>query len=152
MTIDADCEHCGTQFPRLSVDWTQKDPRWCDFVECDELEKLTVKAIPGSAVFWKNLHETGWGNPKTLHAGLPVENGSKVGVNIWTRGPGPGACWLSVSRERFISRAYILSCILVPTCKAIKRPQTASFTTPSPYDHRGLSPANVIRCMLLRNP
>jgi prolyl 4-hydroxylase len=90
VTIDADCENCGTQFPRLSVDWSTKDQRWCQFVECEDREKLTVKAIPGSAVFWRNLHEDGWGNPKTLHAGLPVPNGRKVGVNIWSRGPVPG--------------------------------------------------------------
>jgi prolyl 4-hydroxylase len=87
VTLDADCENCGTQFPRVSVDWTRKDPRWCEFVECEDSSALTVKAKPGSAVFWQNLDGDGFGNPKTLHAGLPVPEGSKIGMNIWTRVP-----------------------------------------------------------------
>ncbi len=90
VTLAADCENCGTQFPRLNVDWTRQDPRWCEFVECGNLESLTVNAVPGSAVFWRNLRDDHFGNPKTLHAGLPVPNGSKTGVNIWTREWAPG--------------------------------------------------------------
>jgi prolyl 4-hydroxylase len=88
--LDSDCENCGTMFPRLAVDWSKKDPKWCDFVECQDTERLTVKAVPGSAVFWKNLRDDHWGDPRTLHAGLPVPKGSKVGVNIWSRAWAPG--------------------------------------------------------------
>jgi prolyl 4-hydroxylase len=84
VTLEADCENCGTQFPRVSVDWRNQDPRWCEFVECEN-NVLTVKAKPGSAVFWKNLDADGYGNPRTLHAGLPVPEGKKTGMNIWTR-------------------------------------------------------------------
>ena len=87
VTLEADCENCGTQFPRVSVDWRHKDPRWCEFVECEDSNALTVKAKPGSAVFWQNLDGEGFGNPKMLHAGLPVPEGSKIGMNIWTRVP-----------------------------------------------------------------
>jgi prolyl 4-hydroxylase len=45
---------------------------------------LTFRAIEGSAVFWKNLDEKGRGDRRTLHAGLPVQNGTKIGLNIWT--------------------------------------------------------------------
>lgn len=85
VTLDADCDDCGTQFPRVSVDWRYKDPRWCEFVECENHNALTVKAKPGSAVFWQNLDAEGYGNPRTLHAGLPVPKGRKIGMNIWTR-------------------------------------------------------------------
>ena len=84
VTLEADCESCGTQFPRVSVDWRNKDPRWCEFVECEN-NALTVKARPGSAVFWQNLDADGYGNPRTLHAGLPVPQDKKIGMNIWTR-------------------------------------------------------------------
>jgi hypothetical protein len=33
VTLDADCENCGTQFPRVGMDWRNKDPRWCEFEE-----------------------------------------------------------------------------------------------------------------------
>jgi prolyl 4-hydroxylase len=85
VTLDADCENCGTQFPRVGIDWRYKDPRWCEFVDCENIYALTVKARPGSAVFWQNLDAEGYGNPKTMHAGLPVPEGKKIGMNIWTR-------------------------------------------------------------------
>ena len=82
-TLQADCENCGTQFPKIQVDWAREDPRWCKFVDCDE-EVLTTRNVKGSALFWRNLHEDGQGRDDTLHAGLPAANGSKVGLNIWT--------------------------------------------------------------------
>lgn len=82
--LQGDCEHCGTQFPDIAIDWSGEDERWCDLVECGETEMLTFKAVAGSAVFWKNLHEDGTGDRRTLHAGLPVQNGTKIGLNIWT--------------------------------------------------------------------
>jgi prolyl 4-hydroxylase len=57
--LEADCENCGTQFPKLPIDWSGQDERWCRFVECERLDGLTVKAVPGSAVFWKNLKDDG---------------------------------------------------------------------------------------------
>jgi prolyl 4-hydroxylase len=82
--LDANCTHCGTQFPDISIDWRQEDAKWCTFVDCEERDMLTFRAVEGSAVFWKNLHEDGRGDVRTLHAGLPVENGTKTGLNIWT--------------------------------------------------------------------
>lgn len=83
--LEAECEDCGTRFPRLDVDWGNEDRRWCGFVECGSREGLTVKPVPGSVFFWRNLDEEGMGDTRTLHAGLPVGKGRKVGVNIWTR-------------------------------------------------------------------
>lgn len=85
VTLDADCTHCGTQFPRVAIDWRYHDARWCEFVDCENIYQLTVNAKPGSAVFWQNLDVQGYGNPNTLHAGLPVPEGTKIGMNIWTR-------------------------------------------------------------------
>jgi hypothetical protein len=53
-----------------------------------EDERLTVKPIPGSILFWRNLLPNGQGDPMTLHAGLPLTNGIKVGLNIWSMTPG----------------------------------------------------------------
>jgi prolyl 4-hydroxylase len=60
---------------------------WCEYVDCDEPWEngLTVRPVQGSAVFWANLLPGGRGDERTLHAGLPVLRGEKIGMNIWTR-------------------------------------------------------------------
>jgi prolyl 4-hydroxylase len=82
--LEADCDHCGTQFPLMAADWSLEDDRWCELVECGDVKTLTFKAVAGSAIFWRNLHMNGTGDSRTLHAGLPVYNGTKIGLNIWT--------------------------------------------------------------------
>ncbi|KAG0648379.1 putative prolyl 4-hydroxylase 10 [Hyphodiscus hymeniophilus] len=82
--LAANCTNCGTIFPRLLYDWEREDEKLCKYVECGQ-KSLVVKPIPGSAIFWRNLHENGTGNKLTWHAGLPVLDGTKVGLNIWTR-------------------------------------------------------------------
>ncbi|KAK4221782.1 hypothetical protein QBC38DRAFT_428567 [Podospora fimiseda] len=76
----------GTNFPL--VDWSHgvADEKWCDILDCDEeFEKgVTFRPVEGNAVFWKNLNNNK-GDHRTLHAGLPVTSGEKVGLNIWTR-------------------------------------------------------------------
>jgi len=86
--IDVSCETCGTNFPSLEVNWVHEDQRWCDFVDCDNLQSLTVRSVPGSALFWRNLHSNGTGDIRTLHAGLPARGGIKIGLNVWTRTQG----------------------------------------------------------------
>ena len=60
-------------------------------MDCDESWEngVTFRPRVGSAVFWRNLRMGGDGNmvgdERTIHAGLPVVGGRKVGMNIWTR-------------------------------------------------------------------
>jgi prolyl 4-hydroxylase len=42
-------------------------------------------------VYWENMRSDGSGYPESWHAGLPVESGSKIGLNIWS--------WLQVGYE-----------------------------------------------------
>ncbi|KAI4858769.1 hypothetical protein F4820DRAFT_462999 [Hypoxylon rubiginosum] len=74
----------GTNFPAVPA---PRDERWCAFVDCDEPWEngVTFRPVVGNAVFWQNLLEDGTGDQRTLHAGLPVTSGSKIGMNIWTR-------------------------------------------------------------------
>ena len=76
----------GTNFPRLEA---PADGRWCDddIVDCDETwdNGITFKPVEGNAIYWENLAVDGRGDERTLHAGLPVVSGGKVGMNIWTR-------------------------------------------------------------------
>ncbi|EQB59523.1 hypothetical protein CGLO_00065 [Colletotrichum gloeosporioides Cg-14] len=84
--LEATCNDCGTTFPELSVNWTAEDQRWCEFADCRNSSSLTIRAVPGNAVFWKNYNNSYDVDPKTLHAGLPPERGVKTGLNLWTNG------------------------------------------------------------------
>ncbi|KXH53668.1 hypothetical protein CSIM01_07706 [Colletotrichum simmondsii] len=84
--VEATCDRCGTQFPNIRINWTLEDPNWCKYVECGDVVALTVKAVPGNALFWKSWTNSGRLDPRTLHAGLPPESGIKTGLNIWTHG------------------------------------------------------------------
>ncbi|KAI0022117.1 hypothetical protein F4780DRAFT_778125 [Xylariomycetidae sp. FL0641] len=99
----------GTEFPRLSRNGP--DDPWCRWIECaakstetgshgsidgrqeekkddGPLPGVTFKPIVGNAVFWENFRPdgTGRGWDETWHAGLPVIEGTKVGLNIWSWG------------------------------------------------------------------
>ena len=80
--VDANCTGGGTEFPRLK---RPEDPKWCEFLECEEHTKgITFKPIRGNAVYWENLRPDWTGYEETWHAGLPVIEGQKVGLNIWS--------------------------------------------------------------------
>lgn len=78
----------GTRFPLLDAPVSEK---WCAWVNCDaETEDGVVfRPVQGNAVFWRNSRGDGKkgfvGDGRVVHAGLPVQRGRKVGMNIWTR-------------------------------------------------------------------
>lgn len=93
----------GTQFPLLRP---RQDSRWCGFIECEQQgvdtdpgmagggwdtrkpSGMVFKPLPGNAVYWENFRPDGSGRgyEQTWHAGLPVVEGTKVGLNIWSWG------------------------------------------------------------------
>ncbi|KAL2751859.1 hypothetical protein ACRALDRAFT_1083803 [Sodiomyces alcalophilus JCM 7366] len=88
VSVSDDIVGGGTSFPKI------KPPGgdgWCRFIECDNDYDagVTFRAIEGNAVFWSNLrHDPAGqtiGDVRVLHAGLPVIQGQKVGMNIWTK-------------------------------------------------------------------
>lgn len=99
---DAELEGGGTEFPLLK--WKADRGRWCErWLECGEGPKdgegeegegledyvgATFRPVPGNAVFWENFRPdaTGTGWEESWHAGLPVNRGVKVGLNIWSWG------------------------------------------------------------------
>ncbi|XXH04029.1 hypothetical protein Hte_010440 [Hypoxylon texense] len=86
--LKGDCEHCGTHFPYLKVDWSGENDRWCRLIDCEasSAKNGTVfRALEGNAIFWRNLDDAGVGDPRVLHEGMMVERGEKIGLNIWTR-------------------------------------------------------------------
>jgi prolyl 4-hydroxylase len=50
-----------------------------------EVKGVKFKPIRGNAVFWVNLDKEGKGDRRVVHAGLPVGDGEKIGLNIWPR-------------------------------------------------------------------
>ena len=85
--LQVDCKGGTTVFPEIP-----RPPAiaLCDALKCQietggEVNWMEIKPAVGRAVFWYNLDVRGQGDPKTLHAGMPVFNGTKVGMNIWTR-------------------------------------------------------------------
>ncbi|BCS22497.1 oxidoreductase, 2OG-Fe(II) oxygenase family [Aspergillus puulaauensis] len=93
--LAAGCKGGGTNFPRLRK---PKDPKWCKFLDCeDETAKreggITFRPIKGNAVFWENVRPDGSGWPETWHAAFPVEEGEKVGLNIWSWYQPPKGRW-----------------------------------------------------------
>ncbi|KAJ9133729.1 Prolyl 4-hydroxylase [Pleurostoma richardsiae] len=85
--IHANCTGGGTNFPRLTPP-AEDDGTWCEFIDCDRpLEDgVTFRPVPGNAVYWENLklRGDGEGHAKTLHSGMPVTSGNKMGLNMWT--------------------------------------------------------------------
>ncbi|KAF2014694.1 hypothetical protein BU24DRAFT_493236 [Aaosphaeria arxii CBS 175.79] len=87
--LEANCTGGGTNFPRLKM---PGDESWCRFLECEgeggeegeRREGVTFKAIKGNAVYWENLRSDGSGYKESWHAGLPVKEGVKIGLNIWS--------------------------------------------------------------------
>lgn len=89
-----DVEGGGTNFPRLERPAAAEDGggegEWCDFIECDgeggdeAPGGVTFKVRKGAAVFWRNFDGEGRGYKETIHAGMPVRKGVKVGLNIWS--------------------------------------------------------------------
>lgn len=79
----------GTNFPRIHTDCEWPPAGLCEHLECACSEggkntTLTVKPVQGNGIFWQNLRPDGSIHPRTLHAGLKLEAGVKVGLNIWT--------------------------------------------------------------------
>ncbi|EZF30437.1 hypothetical protein H109_03210 [Trichophyton interdigitale MR816] len=85
--LHSNCTGGGTHFPNLRM---PEDPRWCEFIECGPDESgeartgITFKPISGNAVFWENIRPNGERYQETLHAGLQIESGTKIGLNIWS--------------------------------------------------------------------
>ncbi|KAM0276990.1 hypothetical protein ACHAQH_006173 [Verticillium albo-atrum] len=88
VSVSEDIAGGGTKFPKLPA---PEGDGWCKVIECDQAreEGVTFRPIEGNAVFWTNLVKGDdgemTGDDRVLHAGLPIEKGSKLGMNLWTK-------------------------------------------------------------------
>lgn len=80
--LQGDCTGGGTHFPLIE---RPEESAWCDYIDCESTEPGVIfKPIAGSAVYWVNIQKNGRGYRETMHAGMPVISGTKIGMNIWS--------------------------------------------------------------------
>ncbi|MCJ1398994.1 Prolyl 4-hydroxylase, alpha polypeptide [Xylographa trunciseda] len=78
------CEGGATHFPDF---WHHFPSGWCDVIDCSadsELGGVAFKPVAGNAIYWSNVYPNSTYHEGTLHAGMPVKKGRKIGLNIWT--------------------------------------------------------------------
>ncbi|MCJ1288272.1 hypothetical protein MMC26_007627 [Xylographa opegraphella] len=81
--LDGNCTGGETYFPGIKIQPSMIDGEIIN----DPFNRSALGVVPvaGSAVFWVNEHPDGTGHRKTAHSGLPVKDGTKVGLNIWLK-------------------------------------------------------------------
>ncbi|KAK8086807.1 hypothetical protein PG994_001781 [Apiospora phragmitis] len=94
--LEDGCEGGETWFPRVEPPTTvlahggdsygvNTDDRLAPIWRAHEDGGVAFRPVAGNALFWVNLHTNGTGDRRTLHAGLPVDDGLKTAMNIWPR-------------------------------------------------------------------
>ena len=79
--VNAGCTGGETWFPKVLIASTLQSSGKVRSVE--DGQGVAVVPRAGSGVFWMNMDGAGVGDCRTLHAGLPVKSGTKIGMNIW---------------------------------------------------------------------
>jgi prolyl 4-hydroxylase len=81
--LDGGCTGGETYFPLVKGVSAAADGD--KFSRTETGEGLLVRPRRGSAVFWNNLHpRNASGDRRVLHAGIPVETGRKIGINLFS--------------------------------------------------------------------
>lgn len=84
MFLEANCTEGETWFPHIKVPEMERVGE--EKAMWREREGGTAfRPVEGNAVFWVNLMPNGRGDGRVVHAGLPVGEGRKTGLNIWPR-------------------------------------------------------------------
>ncbi|KAK7948435.1 uncharacterized protein PG986_009321 [Apiospora aurea] len=89
--LEDECEGGETWFPHIEPPTIRSSPAsegeggkkavW----RVHEDGGVAFRPVASNALFWVNLHANGTGDRRTLHAGLPVDDGLKTAMNIWPR-------------------------------------------------------------------
>lgn len=89
--LRANCTGGGTWFPEVDV--LERDVArggeleglFGGKVERGKERGVVFKPVVGNALFWVNIDARGKGDKRMVHAGLPVGEGEKIGMNLWPR-------------------------------------------------------------------
>ncbi|KAH8658439.1 hypothetical protein BX600DRAFT_439602 [Xylariales sp. PMI_506] len=80
--LEDNCTGGETYFPRVQSVGLDADGD--KFSRTESGEGLLVRPRRGNAILWKNLLANGTGDPRLLHASLPIKSGRKIGMNIFS--------------------------------------------------------------------
>jgi prolyl 4-hydroxylase len=83
--LEDECEGGGTLFPQITASANQSQWSELERLMKQDEKGLSFKPRKGNGLFWVNLKPDGIGDDRLLHAGLPVTQGRKVGMNIWVK-------------------------------------------------------------------
>ncbi|KAK8039022.1 hypothetical protein PG993_007433 [Apiospora rasikravindrae] len=85
--LEDECEGGETWFPHVEPPPTVRSSSEGEETiwRIHEDGGVAFRPVAGNALFWVNLHANGTGDRRTLHAGLPVDDGLKTAMNIWPR-------------------------------------------------------------------
>lgn len=80
--LEDDCVGGETYFP--DIRGVGEDADGEKFARTDTGDGLLVRPKKGNGIFWNNMHMNGTGDTRLVHAGLPIQSGIKIGMNIFT--------------------------------------------------------------------
>ncbi len=83
--LEDGCVGGGTHFSQISASTDESQLAAIDQWVGTDQSGVSFKPQKGNALFWVNLKPDGMGDDRLVHAGLPVEKGRKVGMNIWVK-------------------------------------------------------------------
>ena len=83
--LDANCTEGETWFPHIEPVVDRSNHSNIFYRSLGDRTGIGFIPKAGSGIFWINLRPDNSGDERTEHAGLPVGDGSKVGMNIWVR-------------------------------------------------------------------
>jgi prolyl 4-hydroxylase len=81
--LEADCVGGETYFPFLPS--VPLDANGNKFSRTASGKGMVFRPIRGNAIFWLNNHPNGTVHESTAHMGLPITEGQKIGMNIFTK-------------------------------------------------------------------
>lgn len=80
-----DCVGGGTHFPHIAIVIKKTHSGALQHLMTSAEGGISFEPRKGNGLFWVNLQPGGMGDDRLLHAGLPVKQGTKIGMNIWVK-------------------------------------------------------------------
>jgi prolyl 4-hydroxylase len=83
--LEDGCIGGGTNFPHTAASLDESQLMALEYLVTTNETGVSFRPKKGCGLFWVNLKPDGIGDDRLLHAGLPVKQGRKVGMNIWVK-------------------------------------------------------------------
>lgn len=83
--LEDGCVGGATHFPHIVASESASQVAQLEQLMTMEDDGVAFKPKRGNGLFWVNLEPGGFGDDRLIHAGLPLKQGRKVGMNIWVK-------------------------------------------------------------------